>query len=63
MLRRPKRGSCQGKKIQDQMKGINEDQWEDDEHDKNFSTRVNGERFQKLFQCLNLKWCILGEIS
>ena len=45
------------------MKGINEDQLEDDEHDKNFSTRVNGERFRKLFQSLNLKWCILGEIS
>ena len=45
------------------MKGINEDQWEDYEHDKDFSTRVNDERFRKLFQCLNLKCCILGEIS
>ena len=51
MLRRPKRGSCQAKKIQDQMKGINEDQWEDDEHDKDFSTRVNNGKCEKLFQC------------
>ena len=45
------------------MKGINEDQWEDDEHDKDFSTRVNDGRCGKIFQCLNLKYCILGEIS
>ena len=29
------------------MKGINEDQWEDDEYDKDFSTRVNDERREK----------------
>ena len=45
------------------MKGINDDQWEDDDHDKDFSTRVNDGRCEKLFQCLNLKYCILGEIS
>ena len=45
------------------MKGINEDQWEDDDHDKDFSTRDNDGRCEKLFQCLNLKYCILGEIS
>ena len=43
------------------MKGINEYQGEDDEHDKDFSTRVNNERCGKIFQCLNLKYCILGE--
>ena len=56
MLKRPKRGSHQA-----ELKGINEDQWEDDEHDKDFSTRVNDERCGKIFQCLNLKYCILGE--
>ena len=40
------------------MKGINEDQWEDDEHDKDFSTTVNDRRCGKIFQCLNLKYCI-----
>ena len=45
------------------MKGTNEDQWEDDEHDKDFSTRVNNGICEKLFQCLNLKCCILGKIS
>ena len=47
MLRRTKRGSCQVKKNQDQMNGINEDQWEDDEHEKDFSTRVNDGRCGK----------------
>ena len=45
------------------MKGINEDQWEDDERDKDFSTRVNDGGYGKYFQCLNLKYCILGETS
>ena len=45
------------------MKGINEDQWEDDEHDKDFSTRVNDGSCGKIFQCLNLKYCILEETS
>ena len=45
MTRRPKRGSCQTKNSQDLIKGINEDQWEDDEHDKDFSIRVNDGRF------------------
>ena len=34
-------------KNQDQMKGINENQWEDDEHDKDFNTRVNNGRCGK----------------
>ena len=63
ILKRPKRGSCEAKKDQDKMKGINEDHWEDDEHDKGFSARVNNRRCEKLFQCLNLKCCILGKIS
>ena len=42
------------------MKGINEYQWEDDEHDKDFSTRVNDGRCGKIFPCLNLKYCTLG---
>ena len=29
------------------MKEINEDQWEDDEHDEDFSTRVNVGRCEK----------------
>ena len=45
------------------MKGINEDKKEDDEHDKDFSTRVNDRKCGKIFQCLNLKCCILGETS
>ena len=45
------------------MKEINEDQWEDDEHDKDFSTRINDGRCGQIFQCLNLEYCILGEIS
>ena len=36
MTRRPKIGSSQTKNSQDLIKGINEDQWEDDEHDKDF---------------------------
>ena len=67
MLRKSKRGSHQAKKKkksnQDQMKGINEDQWEDDKHDKDFSTRVNDGSCGKIFQRLNLKYCILGETS
>ena len=62
MLRRLKEEVAKLKN-QDQMKGINEDQWEDDEHDKDFSTRVNDGRCGKIFQCLNLEYCILGEIS
>ena len=46
---------------QDQIKGTNEDQWEDDECDKDFSIRVNDGSCGKIFQCLNLKYCILGE--
>ena len=45
------------------MKGINEDQREDDEHGKDFSTRVNDGRCGKIFQYFNLKYCILGKIS
>ena len=63
MLRRPKSGSCQAKKNKDKMKGTNEGQREDDEHDNDFSTRVNNGICEKLFQCLNLKCFILGEIS
>ena len=63
MTRRPKRGSCQTKNSQDLIKGINEDQWEDDEHDKDFSMRVNDGSCWKIFQCLNLKYCLIGETS
>ena len=62
ILRRPKSGICQAKKKnQDKIKGTNEDQWEDEEHDKDFSIRVKDGRCRKLFQCLNLKYCMLGE--
>ena len=40
------------------MKGIDGDQWEDDEHDKDFNPRVNDGRCGKIFQCLNLKYCL-----
>ena len=29
------------------MKGINKDQWEDDEHDMHFSIRVNDRKCEK----------------
>ena len=43
------------------MKGINEDQWEDEEHDKDFSTRVSDGSCGKIIQYLNLKYCTLGK--
>ena len=46
MLRRPKEEVAKLKN-QDQIEGINEDQWEDDEHDQDFSTRVNDGRCEK----------------
>ena len=42
-------------KNQDQMKGIDGDQWEDDEHDKDFSTRINGGRCEKNLPMLEFK--------
>ena len=45
------------------MKGINEDQGEDHEYDKDSSTGVNDGSCEKIFQYLNLKYCILGETS
>ena len=54
MLRRLKEEVAKLKN-QDQMKGINEDQWEDDEHDKDFSTRINGRRCEKNLPMLEFK--------
>ena len=54
MLRRPKEDVAKLKN-QDQMKGTNEDQWEDDEHDKDFSTRVNDGRCEKNIPMLEFK--------
>ena len=59
MPKRPKREICQSKKSR-LKKGTDEDQWEDDDYDKDFSTRFSDRRCRKLFQCLNLKYCILG---
>ena len=42
-------------KNQDQMKGINEDQWEDDEHYRDISTRVNDGRCGKYLPMLEFK--------
>ena len=55
--------TLQTQNLIDQMKGINEHQWEEDEHNKDFITRVNDGSCGKIFQCLNLKYCILGETS
>ena len=40
---------------QDQIKGTNEDQWEDDECDKDFSIRVNDGRCEKTLPMLEFK--------
>ena len=61
--KKTKKRKSSRQKNQDQMKGSNEDQGEEDEHVKDFSTSVNDGRCGKIFQCLNLKYCILGEIS
>ena len=62
MPKRSEREICQSKKSR-LKKGTDEDQWEDDKHDKDFSTRVNNGICEKPFQSLNIKYCILGEIS
>ena len=57
MLRNSKRGSHQAKKKKKIKSRPN------DKHDKDFSTRVNDGSCGKIFQRLNLKYCILGETS